>query len=149
MSMITKLKYVGVTIEDLIDIYILYIRSITEYCSVVYHSRLTNEDSDKIERIQKTCLKVILGEMYVGYQAALEMCGLKTLWSRREKRCLDFSTKCVKHEKNKRLFPRNSRTFGQCQQTKESFEVNWARTEAYRTSTIPYCQRMLNSHLSS
>ena len=48
MSMITKLKYVGVTIEDLIDIYILYIRSITEYCSVVYHSRLTHEDSDKI-----------------------------------------------------------------------------------------------------
>ena len=61
MSMITKLKYVGVTTEDLIDIYILYIRSITEYCSVVFHSRLTNEDSDKIERIQKTCLKVILG----------------------------------------------------------------------------------------
>ena len=90
MSMITKLKYVGVTTEDLIDIYILYIRSITKYCSVVFHSRLTHEDSDKMERIQKTCLRVILWDLYVDYQAALEMCGIKTLWSRREKRCLDF-----------------------------------------------------------
>ena len=30
LSMLTKLKYVGVSIEDLIDIYILYIRSLTE-----------------------------------------------------------------------------------------------------------------------
>ena len=41
LSMITRLKYVGVKIEDLIDIYILFIRSVTEYCSVVFHSRLT------------------------------------------------------------------------------------------------------------
>ena len=34
VSMLTKLKYVGVKIEDLLDIYTLYIRSITEYCSV-------------------------------------------------------------------------------------------------------------------
>ena len=36
LSMITKLKYEGVSMEDLIDIYILFIRSVTEYC--VYHS---------------------------------------------------------------------------------------------------------------
>ena len=30
ISMLTKLKYVGVSMEDLIDIYILYIRSVTE-----------------------------------------------------------------------------------------------------------------------
>ena len=77
--MITKLKYVGTSIEDLIDIYILYIRSIAEYCSVAYHSSLNQAQSDKIERIQKTCLRVILGEMYVSYEAALEMCGLQTL----------------------------------------------------------------------
>ena len=31
LSMITKLKYVGVKTEDLLDIYILFIRSIVEY----------------------------------------------------------------------------------------------------------------------
>ena len=73
LQMITKLKYVGVKTEDLIDVYILYIRSITEYCSVAFHSSLTVELSDKLERIQKTCLRVILGEMYLDYHSALEM----------------------------------------------------------------------------
>ena len=79
--MITRLKYVGVKIEDLLDIYKLFIRSVTEYCSVVFHSRLTEEQSDKLERIQKTCLRVILGDMYIDYTSALEMTELETLRS--------------------------------------------------------------------
>ena len=67
MAMISKLKYVGVKIEDLIDIYILYIRSLTEYCSVAFHSSLTVEQSNRLERIQKTCLKVVLSDMYIDY----------------------------------------------------------------------------------
>ena len=86
LSMLTKLRYVGVSREDLLNIYVLYIRSVTEYCSVAFHSRLTQEQSNKLERIQKTCLKVILGEEYISYDSALEMCGLQTLYSRRENR---------------------------------------------------------------
>ena len=41
MSMLTKLKYVGVSIEDLVEIYILFIRSVLEYCAVAFHSSLT------------------------------------------------------------------------------------------------------------
>ena len=44
--------------------------------------------SNKIEAIQNTCLRVILGVMYVDYISALEMCGLKSLYSRREHRSL-------------------------------------------------------------
>ena len=82
MAMISKLKYVGVKIEDLIDIYILYIRSLTEYCSVAFHSSLTVEQSNRLERIQKTCLKVVLSDMYIDYPSALEMTGLDTLSNR-------------------------------------------------------------------
>ena len=82
--MITKLKYAGVSKEDLLEVYVLFIRSIAEY---------TIEKSEKFEQIQKICLKVILGEMYVGYTAALEMCGLKPLSVRRTDRCLDFAKK--------------------------------------------------------
>ena len=83
LSMITKLKYAGVSFEDLINIYVLFVRSITEYCSVAFHSSMTIEDSNKLEQIQKICLKVILGDMYVNYPAALEMSGLKLLSTRR------------------------------------------------------------------
>ena len=126
LSMLTKLKYVGVNTEDLIDIYVLYIRSITEYCSVAFHSSLTIEQSNKLERIQKVCLRVILGEMHVNYDAAMEMCGLDTLFSRRVKKCLSFSLKSVKHQRNNRLFPLNKQTYGQDCKPREMFHVNWA-----------------------
>merc|ERR1712204_133396 len=89
--------------DDLIDIYILFIRSVTEYCSVSFHSSLTKQQGDKIEKIQKTCLKIILGDAYEDYQSALDEFGLQTLAQRREKRCLDFSIKCVKYPKNSRI----------------------------------------------
>ena len=147
MQMITKLKYVGVSLEDLLDIYILFIRSVTEYCAVAFHSSLTQDQSDKLEGIQKTCLKVILGEMYVNYQAALEMCGLQTLYGRRQKRCLDFAIKAVKHPRNRRLFPLNPVSNDHFLREKQLFRVNFARTDAYKDSTIPYCQRLLNDHV--
>ena len=146
MSMLTKLRYVGVKTEDLIDVYVLYIRSITEYCSVAFHSSLTVEQSNKIERIQKTCLRVILGEMYLDYDSALEMTGLQTLYDRRMKRCLDFSLKCVKHQKNSRLFPLNNNAGIFNGRHCETFSVNFASTSTYRDSTIPFCQRLLNRH---
>ena len=107
---------------------------------MAFHSRLTQEQSNKLERIQKICLKVILGEEYTSYDSALEMCGLQTLYSRRENRCLDFALKCSKHQRNKRLFPLKAG------KTKEKYAVNWTRTETYKNSAIPYCQRLLNEH---
>ena len=53
LSMITKLKYAGVPIEDLLNNYILFIRSVAEYCAVVFHPGLTLEEKQKIEMIQK------------------------------------------------------------------------------------------------
>ena len=138
MSMLTKLKYAGVETEDLLDVYKLFIRSLIEYCSVVWHSRLTVSQTADLERVQKICLKVILSENYVSYEAALEMTGLEALDSRREARCLSFAKKCIKHPKHKAMFPLNP------PKSKEKFVVNFARTETYRQSAIPYIQRMLN-----
>ena len=146
MSMITKLKYVGVKIEDLLDIYVKYIRSLTEYCSVAFHSSLTVEQSNKIERIQKTSLKVILGEMYVDYPSALEMTGLDLLSARRVKKCLNFSLKCLKHERNQKLFPLNPNAGMFNVRNSEVFTVNFAASSTYRDCAIPFCQRLLNNH---
>jgi hypothetical protein len=148
LQMLTKLKYVGVGMDDLLDVYKLFIRSCIEYCSVAFHSSLTIELSDKLERIQKTCLRVILGEMYIGYSAALEMSGLDTLFSRREKRCIDFSLKCLKNKRLAKAFPLKP-AHGQNTRESEMFMVNFARTSTYRDSAIPYCQRLLNEHYKS
>ena len=140
--MLTKLKYVCVGVEH----YTLHIRSLTEYCSVAFHSSLMVEQSYKIERIQKTCLKVILNEMYIDYQAALEMTGLQTLFDRRVQRYLQFSLRAIKHDRNSKLFPLNKTAGILKTRQSERFTVNFATTSAYRDSAIPFCQRLLNNH---
>ena len=149
LSMITKLKYVGICQKDLIDIYVLFIRSVAEYCSVSFHSSLTQEQIRKLEGIQKTCLKVILGDRYESYHSALETLGLESLEERRKQRCLNFALKCLKHRRNHRLFPEKENNNNHDIRTYEKFKVNFARTSMYQNSAIPYCQRLLNSHFST
>ena len=144
LSMLTKLKYAGVSTKDLLETYILFIRSRTEYVSVAFHSSLTKKQEKAIERIQSTCLKVILGDKYLTYEDALLKTGLKTLKQRREEKCLSFSLKCLKHPQLKRLFPRNDNPHSL--RNTDEFKINFANTEHYRKSAIPYCQRMLNNH---
>ena len=142
MSMLTKLKYAGVSRDDLLDVYKLFIRSIAENCVIAFHSISQATD---IERIQKVCLKIILGDLYTSYSDALELVSLQTLHDRREKRCLDFAKKCLKHPIHRRLFPVNNKQSTDIRQM-EPFIVNFARTESYRKSAIPFCQRILNTH---
>ena len=136
LSLLTKLKFVGVKIEDLIEVYMLYIRSKTEYCCVVYHSRLTAEDSATIERIQKCCWRIILGDNYICYEAALEMTGLETLHERRKNRYLSYSLKAIEHPLNSRMFPLNPGS-GLVTRQGEKLTVNFAHTDAYKMSRIP------------
>ena len=163
ISFLTKLRYAGVKTEDLLELFQLFIRSCAEYCSVAFHSSLTAAESKSLERLQSTCLKVILQENYISYSQALEMTGLESLYDRRVAKCLNFSIKCTKHPRNSRFFPLNSNLENsakcnldsnlnpindtQCHDRgKEQFHVNHGRTEDYRMSAIPYCQRLLNSH---
>ena len=148
VSMLTKLKYIGTKIEDLLDVYVLYIRSLTEYCSVVFHSRLTKEDITNLERIQKCCLRVILGDNYTSYMVALDMTALQTLHERREERYLNFALKALKHPLNSRLFPLNPDSSVETRNP-ETFVVNFAKTETYRLSSIPDSQRRLNLHFQT
>ena len=76
LGMLTKLKYAGVSKADLLTIYCLFIRSKTEYCSVAFHSSLTTVQSNAIEKIQSTCLRVILKDAYKSYSHALSITGL-------------------------------------------------------------------------
>ena len=95
--MLSKLKYAGVIVSDLLTIYKLFIRSITEYCSVTFHHSLKLKQSHSLDRMQATCLKVILQDAYVSYNLALLLTRLDALEKRQEDRCLRFSLRCIKH----------------------------------------------------
>jgi hypothetical protein len=149
VSMLTKLRYAGETVENLLHIYKQFIRSKLEYCSVAVHSALTLKQSRSIERCQAVCLRIILQDSYESYESALTATGLKKLSTRRFDRCLDFSLKCLKHAQNKRMFPLNPNLGNVIDiRQRERFVVNFARTQAYQKSAIPFCQNLLNTHFA-
>ena len=144
MHILNKLKYAGIKESDLLTIYKLFIRSVCEYCSVVFHSSLTQELDEKIEAIQSTALKIILAEKYTDYMSALQYFSVDTLYNRRQKHMLKFALKCTNDTHNKNIFPKNDHMRG-----KDIFHVNFARTSQYMNSAVPQCQRLLNSHVNS
>ena len=149
VSMLTKLRYAGETVENLLHIYKQFIRSKLEYCSVAFHSSLTLNQSKAIERCQAVCLRIILQESYESYESALVKTGCEKLSTRRHNRCLDFSLKCIGHKQNKRMFPTNPNLQNGIEvRQRERFIVNFARTQAYQRSAIPYCQNLLNTHFA-
>ena len=61
----------------------LYIRSILEQSSVVWHNSLTQDNADDLERVQKCAVRIILGNDFVNYEEALIKADLDTLKSRK------------------------------------------------------------------
>ena len=118
------------------------------YCSVVWHSTLTEQQSMDLERVQKLCIKVILGDRYTSYEDALEFCELESLTTRRGKRSLEFGLKSLLHPIHSKLFPVSPHILtNPSSQSREHFQVNWARTESYRISAVPHIQRKLNEYV--
>ena len=79
MGILHRLNEYDVPIEDLVLIYILYIRSVLEQSAVVWHSSLTEENRNDLERVQKTALKIILKNKYHTYESALQRTNLEAL----------------------------------------------------------------------
>merc|ERR1719319_109803 len=104
---------------------------------------MTKHQSDTLNRCEATCLRIILEESYVSHEAACEMLGLTKLSDRRLARCHRFSRQCLEHPQNKRIFPKNPE-MNQLR-SREPYKVNFGYTESYRRSTIPFCQRLLNT----
>ena len=142
MIIIKKLIQFAVPLEELVEIYTLYIRSVAEQSAVVWHSSITKGEQRDIERIQKVALRVMLGEAYSTYPEALKATGLETLAARRTKLSLNFARKCVKNDQTSWMFPTNQNTVNT--RHHEKFHVTKAKTGRLAKSSIPYMQSLLN-----
>ena len=141
MRMLHKLVEFSVPMEDLVNVFILYIRSVLEQSCQVWHSSLTFDNLTDIERIQKNALKIILKDEYICYEHALTH-----LVERRDKLCLKFAKACLKNDNVKDMFPMND-TISQDVRDREKFKVTFAHTGRLKDSAIPYMQRLLNANL--
>ena len=93
MELLRKISVFGASHDEMKNIYILYIRSLIEQKCTVWHSGLTVEKCQDLERLQKSALKIILKESYKTYEHALNILDLENLFDRREYLCLKFAKK--------------------------------------------------------
>ena len=142
MALLRRVAGFNTPEEDQKDIHVLFIRSIHEQSATVWHSSISEENKNDLERVQKTALKVILREKYTGYNQGLAKLGLESLESRRENLCLNFANKCIKSERLKHMFPLNQHNVNT--RNKETYEVQFANTGRLQKSPIIYMQKLLN-----
>jgi hypothetical protein len=136
MIILKNLFHFNLPIEEMIDIYYLYIRSVVEQSAVVWHSSLTKGEQLDIERVQMVALRIILKEQYTGYSDALEFAGIETLKARRGKLCLNFAKKCVKSSLTSDMFPMNETKINT--RKPEKYYVHPAKTDRLANYAIPY-----------
>ena len=133
-------------LEDLKTVYFLFIRSLLEQSATVWHSSLTEENSNDLERVQKSAVRIMLGNSYRGYRKSLNILQMDSLKDRREHLCLNFALKCIKNPKTKDIFPENSKEHKMITRNPNRFKVNHANTSRFRNSAIIYMQNLLNKN---
>ena len=101
---VRKLKKTGVPSEDILKFYNMKIRSVLESSCAVFHSMLTIEDSDDIERIQKITLKIVLGSSYESYDSACNQLEIEPLKIRRHTLSLNFALRLLDSPQHQNFF---------------------------------------------
>ena len=132
--------------QDLLVIYKSFVRSKLEQSASVWHSSLTKENKNDLERVQKSAMKIILKEKYQDYESALKQVNIESLHDRREFICFKFSKKALRLEQFKKMFPVQKNLHGMVKRNTKKYKENLARTERYKRSSIPSMQRLLNKH---
>ena len=88
------LKHHGFNTEELVRIYKTVIRPVFDYCAIVYHPLLTDDQDQLLERLQRQALKVIFGTEYT-YTEMRQRANIQTLRQRRIELSDKFAAKCA------------------------------------------------------
>ena len=107
---IHKLMSNGFHCEFLIDVYCKEIRSILEYGSVLFHSGLTQELSNRLEDIQKVFLRLLskyIGVKFSYMESCIYFC-IEPLSLRHQTLSETFLKKVVKDDRHNLLTARNN-----------------------------------------
>ena len=147
MWAISKLAKAGISHKDIIHFFNVKIRSVLETNCPVFHSMMTKEQSDDIERLQKILLRTLLRHRYTTYEEACILLDIQTLEYRRSQLCLKFALKILENKKFKDFFILNTNSNNLRNQ--EKFSVPFATTSRYKNSPKVYLTRLLNDHFKN
>ena len=137
-----RMLKLNLDIYQMFDVYAKEIRSVLEMAVPVWHSGLTNKQTNDIERIQKLALQIILQDKYTNYQSALTTFSAGTLQERRLKLCSKFAYKNMKSENT--LFTNIDSTANTRQKSNIVREYK-CHTGRFQKSSLPFLAKLLNS----
>lgn len=138
--MLRRIREIGGSLEDMLLVYMVQIRVITEQSCQAWNGALLKKDIEELENIQKSVAKILLGSSYKGYENALTTLGLQSLEERREKLCISFARKAAKSDKFSPWFQKTKR------ETRNNlkYELPHTRTAAFERSPLIYLTHLLN-----
>ena len=143
MWILRRLAESGVLIDDLLMVFMSRVRIHLEQHVPLWHFSITKSLSDKIERVQKMCLYIILGGLATpDYYLNSTMLNLEPLSERRDKICRKFSAKTFKHPTHRNMFAINQ---GKSTSFKRKVEVPITKTARYAKSAVPNLAKIINS----
>ena len=108
----------------------------------LWHTSITKEQEQSLERVQKSALKIFLNNKYLSFSNACDTLNIVNLKSRRQQLFERFTAKNINHQKFKQLFKENNTK--QCNlRNINEYEVKQATTKRLEKSTIIQMQKSI------
>ena len=114
-----------------------------DYLDVVYHSMLTDDLDEELDRLQNQALKAIFGPK-IGGKRLREMAGVTTLRARRIEHCDSFVAKCLKSPRFRTWFPKRGGRRTSRHPQLETYVETFARCDRLRDTPFHFFRRRLN-----
>ena len=138
-----NLKSNGFNTEELVQVYKTMLRPVVEYGCPVFHSSLTDDQDERLERLQKHALKCIYGPE-LSARRLRGLAGKTTLRQRREELVEKFALKYSKDPAFDHWFPRRT---GRPTRNSAVYLEERARCERLKNSPLFYFRRVLNGKI--
>ena len=150
MWIIRRLKALGASQNELIEVLQQQIVSICEVGVPFWGPMITVAESNMLERCLKTGLHIIFQESYGSFENALKLANMKTLRQRRFELIAKFSKKALKSDRFKGWFveekPSEREIETRTKKPMRLFKNVSCRTQRYQKSSLPYMTRLLSWH---
>lgn len=144
LQILRKLKSLGFLMNQLKLIYIMHVRSILEYCCVLWSNYLTAPAKAKLISVEKRAISIITGKPVrtANYPILCQVLGIDLLASRWDTLMLGFGSATMKNDRysmwlKKYQINRPENRSSRYNKNSFNFRLVGAKYERYRRSTIP------------
>ena len=149
MWLIRRLKNLGASTSQLVDSLQKQVLSVLWLGAPAWYCQLTQIEKIDINRVAKVGLKIIYGNMYLGFENALLLSGIRKPTLQLEKMTQQFAKKSSQHSKFSKWFTPVPDERANTRWNKQQKYVNIsARTERFKQSPIPHLTDILNKQTS-